>query len=212
MATFGCTGMVESDMINPETITNYNQTDAQLEEFILFWVCAAGKNGRTAARCLDNLLWKLRDNFSGTPFQLLRRADHLMNLPALLQFSGIGCFNAKARSFRELIWSDIDLKTCTVDDLESIYGIGMKTARCFLIHSREGIRLAGIDTHLLKHLKAVGVENVPSSTPGNKKEYLRLEQEFLRLADEAGKEPAVFDLEIWNRYSVKSTAKEMSTT
>ena len=118
---------------------------------------------------------------------------------------------SKARSFLELsvaVGSDeLDLRTCSADDLEKIHGIGMKTSRCFIIHSRPGARYAGLDTHILKHLKACGVENVPKSTPSSKKEYLRLEKEFLRIADLNNMTPAAYDLMIWNWFSVKSEAK-----
>jgi len=198
-------------MIDPENITNYKQSYAELEEFILFWVCAAGKNGRTAARCLDKFLKNIgyHELPFDSPFDVIEDQAY-DDLPNIMKDAGIGCFNQKARTFAELIESGIDLKKCSVDDLEAIHGIGMKTARCFLIHSRRDVRLAGIDTHMLKHLKAVGVPNVPSSTPSNKKEYVRLENEFLKLADEAGKAPAVFDLEIWNKYSIKSEPKNVN--
>jgi endonuclease III len=126
-----------------------------------------------------------------------------IDMALLMKGSGIGCYNLKSRTFRELAHADLDLKTCTTDDLEKIPGIGMKTSRCFIIHSRQGARYAGLDTHILKFLRSAGVENVPKATPSSKKEYLRLEKEFLRLADLAGKAPAVFDLEIWNKYSIK---------
>ena len=59
-------------MIDPNGITNYNLTDEQLEEHILFWVCAAGKNGTTAARCLDKFLETLGRTKDFSPFQLIR--------------------------------------------------------------------------------------------------------------------------------------------
>jgi len=196
-------------MVDPSTITVYNASDNDLEELVLFWICAAGKNGRTAARCLDNLLADLRAWFSPkfSPFQLVRRADQFLDLPQWLKVSGIGCYNSKARSFVESANSKLDLRTCTPDDLETIHGIGMKTARCFVIHSRPGVRYAGLDTHILKHLRAKGIHNVPKSTPGSKKEYKRLEREVLKLADTAGMSPADYDLMIWNKYSVKSTPR-----
>jgi thermostable 8-oxoguanine DNA glycosylase len=57
---------------------------------------------------------------------------------------------------------------------------------------------------MLKHLREMGIEDVPKSTPSSKKKYMILEQEVLRLADEAGIDIAVYDLMIWNKYSVKS--------
>ena len=139
-------------MIDPTKITKYNRTDNDLEEFLLFWVCAAGKNGRTAARCLDKFLGLISSPYS-TPFEAILTATTLYNLPDMMKACGIGCYSSKARSFSELASSGLDLKTCTTDDLERIHGIGMKTSRCFLIHSRENAQAAGIDTHMLKHLR-----------------------------------------------------------
>ena len=195
-------------MIDPSKITIYNATDGELEELILFWVCAAGKNGRTAARCLDKFL-----KLIGEPYgKHMDSISKVYNLPKLLQLCGIGCYNSKAKSFLQLatecISGRLNLRTCTAEDLEKIHGIGMKTSRCFILHSRPDARYAGLDTHVLKHLKINGVGNVPKSTPGTKKEYLRLEKEFLRLADEVGMLPSRYDLMIWNKYSAKSTPGE----
>ena len=183
-----------------EKVTNYNMSNSELEEFILFWVCAAGKNGRTAARCLDNLLNDI--NGKKAPFKTIASVK---NLARKMKSHGIGCYSSKARSFKELATSKLNLKTCAPRDLEEIFGIGPKTARCFILHSRKNAQVAGIDTHMLKHLKKLGY-NVPKNTPIGKK-YLALEKEVLSLAKEAGMSPADYDLMIWNEYSVKSTPR-----
>lgn len=189
-------------MINPKQITNFNLTIPELQETILFWISAAGKNAQTASRCLDNLLTKWKTN-NETPFSVILKINHKSNLANELKEHGIGCYNNKAKSFIQLARSNINLKTCTVDDLEAIHGIGPKTARCFIIHSRPNQRLAGIDTHLLKCLKDLGLDNIPKTTPtGNT--YKRIEQQFLNLADLFQIEPAKLDLKIWNVYSSKS--------
>ena len=194
-------------MIDPSNITNYNLTDVELEEHILFWVTAAGKNGRTAARCLEKFMVDTAAKYqNNTPFAAILKTKSLFDLPEKLKSCGIGCYNNKARSFYELavakFTNKLDLKTCSTEELEKIYGIGMKTSRCFILHSRKGARLSGLDTHMLKHLREVGIEDVPKSTPSSKKKYLILEQEVLRLSDEAGMSPADYDLEIWNTYSI----------
>ena len=199
-------------MIDPGNITNYNLTDRELEEHVLFWICAAGKNGRTAARCLDNMLTDHAVFYqNNSPFNWIMRAHSLYDLPQILKHYGIGCYNGKAKTFFELAvakYKDkLNLRTCSAEDLEKIHGIGMKTSRCFIMHSRYGARYAGLDTHLLKYLKAQGIEDVPKATPSSKKQYLSLEKEFLKIADEQGKLPSVLDLEIWNKYSMKSTAR-----
>jgi thermostable 8-oxoguanine DNA glycosylase len=188
-------------VINPANITKFDQTYDELEESILFWICASGKNGVTSARCLDSLLKKY---YAKTPFNTILYIDYYHDLPTVMKNHGIGCYNNKAKSFRELVSSGIDLKTCTVDDLEKIRGIGPKTSRCFLIHSRPNQQYAGLDTHLLKYLKAQGY-NVPKSTPNGKK-YKELEQIFLSLVRNSGKTVAEFDLEVWRKYSGNKVA------
>jgi thermostable 8-oxoguanine DNA glycosylase len=185
-------------MIDAANITNYNQTTQELEEFITFWVFAAGKNGTRAA----NIVNKLSNDVQGSLFKYLKQCT-LNNLVDICKYYGTGCHNIKARSIYELVHADLDLTTCSIKDLESIYGIGRKTSRCFMVHSRAEVEYACLDTHILKFLSREGVPNVPKSTPSTKKEYLRLEQEFLTLAKKYGKLPAVLDLEIWNKYSIK---------
>jgi len=183
--------------VDPDQITLYNCPTPELQLRILFWVCAAGKNGNTAARCLERLLSKWK-HLGRTPFAIIRKVP---NLSEEMKAAGIGCYTNKAVTFIQLAESAIDLNQCTVDDLEAIKGIGPKTARCFLIHSRRNQRLAGLDTHILKFLREKGVD-APVSTPSGKK-YVELEQHFLRLADKAGKSVADFDLEIWLSYRKK---------
>jgi len=188
-------------MINPEKITNYDLDDRGLEEFILFWVCAAGKNGRTAARCLDKFL--CNTNSIDNPFKGIREwSTRHGNIPEMMKGAGIGCYYAKASTFIELVLSNLNLKTCTASDLESIHGIGCKTSRCFILHSRSNAQVAGLDTHMLKYLRSLNFD-APKSTPTGKT-YLRLEKIVLDIARERNMTPAELDLKVWTEYSVKS--------
>jgi len=189
-------------MIDPSKITNFNLDRKGLEEHAVFWVCVAGKTAKTIAKSLDSI-WK---EIGHDPFAAIRRVG-LDNLPGILKKHGIGCYNAKARSLYELATSGLDLKKCSLKDLESIYGIGPKTARCFMIHTRPNARCAGIDTHVLKFLKDLG-HKVPSSTPIGKK-YLEIEELFLNYVYKSGKSVAEYDLSVWNAYS--STKNPLQT-
>jgi thermostable 8-oxoguanine DNA glycosylase len=185
-------------MVDPNNITNYNLSDRELQEVLLFWVCVAGKKADTIAKGLDRLLKKVMTK-ADLPFDAIKRLNQ-EELADLLKECGIGCYTIKAKSLTNLVNSGIDLRNCGIEDLESIYGIGQKTARCFLIHSRPNMRLAGLDTHILKFLRDKG-HDVPKSTPQNKKRYRELEQVFIKYADEAGKLVADFDLELWRKGS-----------
>lgn len=185
-------------LIDPDNITNFDSSSDELELVLLFWICAAGKKAKTAARNLCRLMERGRDRFRlDSPFAIVRSFGN--ELPEALKFHGIGCYNNKGRSMLELAHSALDLKSCSVSELEGIRGIGPKTSRCFLVHSRRGARHAGLDTHILKYMGEMGV-SVPKSTP-NGRRYLELEKKFLEMADASGKTVAEFDLEIWRHYS-----------
>jgi thermostable 8-oxoguanine DNA glycosylase len=68
------------------------------------------------------------------------------------------------------------------------------------LHTRKDARVAALDTHILKYMRDCGYE-VPKSTPGSKKQYKKIEEQFLQLADESGQTVADFDLSIWKKYS-----------
>jgi len=190
-------------MVDPTKITNYNLDQHQLEEVLLFWVCAAGKNGVTAATSLHKFL--LRYDKPKSPFERIRFLDKRTNLADQMRLSGIGCYNNKAKTFKALSKSGINLKTCTVEELESIPGIGPKTARCFLLHSRPGQNYAGLDTHILSFMRDCGIA-APRTTPTGKK-YKSLEQQFLEIVKMSKKSVADLDLIIWNVYSGRSVDK-----
>lgn len=198
-------------MIDPKNITKYNQTTAELEEFILFWVCAAGKNAHSAAKGLDKFLsYNSIDKYhryAPTPFDWIKTYRYQLQeqfiLAQTLKNCGIGCYNQKARTFLELANSNLDLHTCSAQELETITGIGMKTSRCFILHSRKNAQYAGLDVHILRYLGNLGY-SVPKQTPAKKK-YLELEQVFLEIAKEKGLSPADLDLMIWKEYSQKKS-------
>jgi thermostable 8-oxoguanine DNA glycosylase len=171
-------------VIDPQNIVR-EYTDGELEELLVFCICVAGKTAKTIAPRVHKIIH-----------------EHELGIGPFIEYQlktvGIGCYKAKAKSIREAVKIK-DLRTCTVEDLESVYGIGPKTARAFLMWSRPDEEYAILDTHILKWLKSKGIENVPKSTPTGKK-YLTLEKTFLQLVPE-GMAPAEFDLEIWREYS-----------
>lgn len=179
-------------MIDPLNITKYDCTIEQLEEVLLFWVLAAGKNAISASKALAKFLE------NNAPFDYIKTIS-LEELPIKMKQCGIGCFNNKAITFNQLAFSNINLMNCSVEELEKIKGIGMKTSRCFVIHSRKNANYAGLDTHILKYLRSLGYD-VPLSTPSGKK-YVEIEKIFLSLVEKSGKTLSEFDLSIWKEFS-----------
>jgi hypothetical protein len=196
-------------LVDPDDVTKFGMSEPEMQLAILFWVCAAGKKAKVAAANLDRMLRFGRGTFSKNyPFDIILAFG--ADLPAIMRDHGIGCYNNKSKTMIQLASSGIDLKNCSVSDLENICGIGPKTARCFLIHSRRNVRHAGLDTHCLKYMRDNGVQ-VPKSTPTGRK-YLELERIFLDMADRSGKTLAEFDLEIWRRYSSSSYVDRRNRT
>lgn len=187
----------EKYLVDPVHITNYDLFQEELELVLLFWITAAGKNAKTSARCLQKLMLELeKDNLS--PFSLVRQ--NTQNLSDLMKSCGIGCYRNKAKTFSILTKAELDLKFCSLEHLEGIWGLGRKTARCFLIHSRPNQRYTGLDTHCLKYLRDRGID-APKSTPSSNKKYRELELKFLEFSDQSGLSSADFDLLVWQIYS-----------
>ena len=188
-------------LVDPHDITRFDSSTEELELVLLFWISAAGKKATTAARALSSLLSEGRERFGLCgPFSIVRAFGE--SLSVAMKSHGMGCYNNKSKSMLALARSGIDLKSCSVEDLEGVLGIGPKTARCFLIHSRKGVRHAGLDTHVLKYMRDRGFE-VPKSTPSGRR-YREIEASFLALADASGMDLADFDLAIWRTYESKS--------
>lgn len=198
-------------MINPDKITNYNLSTSKLEENLVFWVLVAGKTAKTTAKNLDKLLKKLHaygwEGKKNSPLQLLNRFN-VEELALILKACGFGCYNLKAESLKQLASANLNLKTCSVEDLEKIKGIGRKTSRCFVMHTRKNARCAGLDTHLLKFLNDLGY-NVPRSTPGSDRLYKEVEGKLLSVVDKTKRSPAALDLLVWRVYSKHPHLKGM---
>jgi thermostable 8-oxoguanine DNA glycosylase len=114
----------------------------------------------------------------------------------------LGQYKRIGHAFTEILKFKGRLKTVTVEELESVKGIGSKTARFFVLHSRPNQRVAVLDTHILKYLKNMG-HNVPKATPAKNK-YKVIEELFIKIADGLQMSIADLDLHIWKTYAQKA--------
>jgi thermostable 8-oxoguanine DNA glycosylase len=189
-----------SFLIDPSAPISYTRNAVELETFWFFCLAVAGKTAKTQARLLDNFIQSLdaADHEDDTPFTRVEQAAARGVLMDKVKASRLGQFNRLERAFRES--TGLNLRACTVSDLEAIHGVGPKTARMFLMFTRPEQRFAALDTHVLKFLASKGLE-VPKTTPPAGERYRKLEEEFLKLADKSGKSVADFDLEIWKSYA-----------
>ena len=181
-------------MIDPTNITRFDRTDAELEEMLLFCVSVAGKTARIIAQALEEFL---KAHPGMTPFEKIRRLEAKDGLAEAVRSSRLGKHTRLTRLFSALAGSGIDLLTCRVDELEAFHGIGPKTARYFVLHSRPNQRLVVVDTHILRYLAEEGFENLPKATPTGQR-YRDIEADVLAWLDAKGRSPAEFDLTVWN--------------
>ena len=193
-------------MITPTNITNYNRTQAELEEFLLFTILVAGKTAKTQAIKLDLFLSNhplkngtLNDK-KDSPFDFIQRLIDLKMLKIWMKDCKLGQYNRLENAFVGIMQFKGKLDSVTLDELESISGIGSKTSRFFLLHSRPDQKIAVLDTHILKYMSKQGY-NVPKVTPSDKKKYRKIEEDFLYECRILKKNPAELDLEIWKSYS-----------
>jgi thermostable 8-oxoguanine DNA glycosylase len=191
-------------VIDPTDFSQVTASQWNIEEALLFWCVVAGKSASQMSVKLDAFLANLCDRYKEkTPFDAVRAAIRDRRLHIELRRVKMGKYTLLGQCFRAVI--ELDPYTCSLEELEDIPGIGPKTARCFLLHSRPGARVAGLDTHVLKWLRAWG-NDVPLSTPQSRRAYLRIEEMFLQKCDEFGMEPSDLDLRVWMHYSGRQPA------
>lgn len=183
-------------MIDPRNITNYSRTDAELEELLLFAAAVTAKTATVTAKQLDAFLKYGPE--SASPFEKVKWMIDNGRLDFYLRNSSIGQYIRLNKAYKQLV--KLNPRTCTVDELEGVHGIGPKTARFFILHSRPNQRIAALDTHMIHYLREKGYTTL-DNTPTNRKKYAELEAIFIEEADKAGKSVAEFDLAIWNKYS-----------
>jgi thermostable 8-oxoguanine DNA glycosylase len=185
-------------MVDPIHITKFDRTDLELQELLLFCIAVAGKNAITTARLLDKFLIYAEAFGGSSHFQSICKMDEIEEVGLVMKEHGFGCYRVKSRGFVYVAKSGLNLRTCSVADLEKIPGVGLKTSRFFILHTRPNALVACLDTHVLKWLSYYTGYNVPRQTPP-KKQYLELEQLFLEIARVMKTSPADLDLKIWNR-------------
>lgn len=193
-------------LIDETNITDFNRTEEDLQAFWLFCILVAGKTAYIQAQKLARFL-KPAEIVEISPFKYISLREHKF-LDEDIRAEGLGQYKRIHRAFTESV--NLDLETCTLEDLESIYGVGPKTARFFLLHSRPNQRYAVLDTHILKWIKDVFDIPVPKATPSSVTRYRELENYFLSWCDDHEIEPANADLYIWNNLSRKPSSVIMA--
>lgn len=181
-------------MIDPFAITKFDRTERELQAFWLFCIMVAGKNSVQTATKLQKMVANMPEGIE--PFDYFANHD----IHNFLVAHRVGQYGRISQAIKESC--NLNLQTANLEELMNIFGIGPKTARFFLLHSRKNVKVAVLDTHILKWMKNYGVANVPDATPSEKR-YAELEKVFLDICNVMfhGRSIAEVDLAIWTQYS-----------
>jgi thermostable 8-oxoguanine DNA glycosylase len=188
-------------MINPAEVTNYNRTQSELQEFILFCINVAGKKSSIEAPKLEVFIKRAKDITKETsPFNCIKKLIKLGRLNEIMHWAKLSPYAQRYNSYVAV--SKIkDLQSVSLSRLLEVAGIGLKTARFFLSHSREDFDEPMLDTHILRYLRDQGYTDAPKSTPSNENTYYYFANIFKNIARQLGKTVTDLDLEIWKQYS-----------
>ena len=183
--------------IDPNDVTRFNRSDSELEAFLLFAILVAGKKASMQSRKLKDFLTRNCAYEDESPFDIIRRLIKDGDLAYAIRVDGLGQYRKLETCLPILVNAQLDLNTCSVEELEAIPFIAMKTSRFFVLHSRQDAQYAALDVHILRYMRENMDIDTPRQTPSSKKQYLKLEQTFLKHCETNGLTPSNFDLAIW---------------
>lgn len=187
--------LIKMDLQELEKV-NYCRTEEELQFFVLFAVAVAGKKAKNIIKALNDFVEIGRKETNETlPFEIIKK----INLKEAIVKSRLGQHNKLYKAYNQIAYSGIDLKTCLVEDLEKIHGIGKKSSRFFMIYNRKDVKYAVLDRHILSYLREQGFA-VPKNTPVGKK-YDEIEKMFIKHARNLKVSVADLDLMIWKKKS-----------
>jgi len=194
-------------MINPKKVTDYKRNEWQLQEFLLYCICVAGKKSEIESPKVRKFCLDPRFGFKLLPFDLIKKLLRVSSCEAdglkqhLAKYK-IAPYQQRYNSFKDVVTLlNKDLNEVTLDELQQVRGISTKTSRFFLTHSREDFDEPVLDTHILRFLSDLGHKDIPASTPQNPKVYAKIADLFRRHANFEGMSVTDFDLKVWTDYS-----------
>ncbi len=171
------------------------------EYFLIFSVIVAGRNAKMAVE----KTWRLLEFTWGeeTPFDLIKHYIDHNTLTQKLKSLKIGQYTRIEKALKDII--NLNVETCTLEDLLACHGVGNKTARFFLLNTRKNAEYAVLDTHVLKWLNNLlgNWRSVPKSTPTSESRYALWEYEAIQAMKQEYPERtlAQADFEIWKTFA-----------
>lgn len=177
------------------------RTRAELEWFVLFSIAVAGKSAKqTEQKLIGFLNWNRFGEES--PFIVVQGLSNQGQLRKALELFRFGQYTRIAKAWAKAVTLDV-YNDLTVEKLETIPGIGPKTARFIVLYTNPEAECVPLDTHILKYLAKRHPEvKVPKSTPSAGPKYKMLEALFQADAKKQKKTVRQLDTEVWQSYAL----------
>lgn len=171
--------------------------------WLLFAIMVANKSAEQTTKKLNKFLMT-GVNMNKSAFEMVTAYDQERVLDSALRTAKTGQYTRIAAAFRDVT---VKLPPAVGDDprswslatLETVSGIGPKTARWFYLLINPGARVAALDTHVLKFLRDNGAD-APKITPPAGRKYYILERAFVEYAERLDVMPRDLDFFVWTVY------------
>jgi thermostable 8-oxoguanine DNA glycosylase len=189
---------------DPGCATAFDRDDEALQLFWLFCILVPGKSATQASVALNRLL----KTCSGFPLTWLLNKDHFgvdccrftggktSDMTRAIEDCGIGQYRRITTAVRDS--AVLDLSGSPLEVFTLVRGVGPKTARFFLLHSRENSEVAVLDTHIMAWIREWH-SDAPYPVPKNR--YEEWESVVIDKMRDLWPEQslATSDLSIWNQ-------------
>ena len=198
--------MIKAPLVDPNDVENFNRSVLEKEAFLFFTIFVAGKTAKTIAPksqrfhqdMIDRVVDKVGVN-KVIEYGTIRLLGCLSidEIMSVLRANKIGKYGVLEKMFLLLQDMDFDVNRVTIEQLESLPGIGKKTSRYFMLYTFENAGdIAILDRHVLTFLRNKGYD-VPDNTPSGR-QYDDIEKIFLDEFKKSDyKSLTEFDLDIW---------------
>jgi thermostable 8-oxoguanine DNA glycosylase len=202
--------------IDPTNISYRERTIPEHEAFLMFCIMVAGRNADMVAKKLNNILDAIPVKYHANKGLFNWIGNNWDEFKELCYENKLGQYNRILSAIARLIGLGIhkrmDDETLTVEDLTAVKGIGPKTARFFLLHTRRDSQYIVLDTHMIKYLKKYWYcEWLPDTTP-DAKLYNKMEKMAILMIKKDFPHVTLSeaDLEIWMLMSGRKNEKQVS--
>jgi len=185
-----------------------DQQKSELQAKLIYALIVAGKSAKFADEKTRALLGHRRCD--ELPFDTILRLRMEGRLWDVLKAARTGNYRKMERALQYLSDSDLELTTCTPQQLEFIPGVGPKTSRFFILWTRPDAECAALDVHILRWLRTLGYL-APFATPQDSETYGRWERVFLKEAQERGMKPAKLDAQVWEAGARRTMPQQIAT-